>query len=96
MTTHAASRTKSSFYFSANVRRRQRHYVFVSTVRLSVRLSVLLFLRCLWYALTDFNQTFVSNASWDEGELVRFQINHRPSGQGKQSSALLFHRVVII
>ena len=41
-------------------------------VRPSFRPSVMLFLQCLWYALTDFHQTFVSSASWDEDELVVF------------------------
>jgi len=41
-------------------------------VRASVRPSVTLFLQYLWCRLVDFDQTFVSGASWDKDELIRF------------------------
>jgi len=51
-------------------------YVIRPCVRMSVRASfgpfVIAFPRYLWFALMDFNQTFVSTASWDKDELIRF------------------------
>ena len=53
-------------------RRSWTHYVFMSSVRACVRPSGMSFPRYLWYALTIFHQTFVSSASWDKDELIRF------------------------
>jgi len=35
----------------------------------------------MWYARTDFHQTFVSSASWDSDELTRFEVK-KVIGQG--------------
>ena len=58
-------------------RRRWRLYVFGSSVRAAVRASVIhvvifMFPRYLQYLLTDFRQTFVTDASRDRDELIRF------------------------
>ena len=62
-------------------RRRQRPCVLHCSVRPSVHASETMFPQYLQYLLTDFRQTFVTDASWDKGELIRFW-DQKVEGQG--------------
>ena len=77
------------FYASATIRWCQRHYisnVVCSCARAPIRACVcpsVMFLQYLWCALIDFRQTFVSSASWDKGEMIKFwgqKVNSQGSG----------------
>ena len=59
----------------------QRHCVFMLSIHTSVCLFAFSFLWCLWYALTDFYQTFVNNLSWHKDGLVSFWVQ-KIKGQG--------------
>jgi len=62
------------------------------SVPLSVRASVrdsrgsFMFPRYLQYLLTDFRQTFVTDASWDTDELITF-LGRKVKGQGHTIAA---------